>query len=423
MTTVISVKDENIGLMGLTTPDTSSSSKPGTKVIFKDPLTSAQAAVTSFQNKGIDKIIAITHLGYEEDLELARKLNGVDIIVGGHSHTFVYTPTNPIQFYPPTFPKYGPITPAGAYPTIVNSPNGDPVLVTTEYCWGVFLGKIKVTFDGNGKIVDYEGNPIFLSNDIEQDNEIVEMMEPYDEEVQKLYTTVVGTTTVPLPLYEGENLICRLGECLLGDLVNDAILWELNNSGSGSNTSTDIKDDAPSYQIALINAGMLRTSLSGTIHVGDIMDVLPYGNTIATFEITGTHLITALESGISRYKGDSGTGRFPQVAGLRYSFDPQKPAGSRLISVEVKTETGYSPIDPTQIYKIATNDYVRQGGDGYTIFRDYAINPYDYGAALDETLEDYVEHLGIIDSQDIITGRIQISYQTILPFIFKNSHP
>jgi 2',3'-cyclic-nucleotide 2'-phosphodiesterase (5'-nucleotidase family) len=120
---------------------------------------------------------------------------------------------------------------------------------------------------------------------------------------------------------------------------------------------------------------------------------------------------------LSRVGTTSSTERFPQISGLRYTFDPLYTAGSRLISVEVKTTAGYVPIDPQQIYRIVTNDYVRTGGDDYTIFRDFAIHPYDYGPPLDEALEDYIQMLGIIDPDDILTGRIFISYRYLFPWI------
>ena len=422
LTTVITVGGEKIGLLGLTTPDTSFLSKPGPTVIFRDPKTCAESAVKSLQNQGVDKIIALTHLGYDDDIELAQSINGIDVIVGGHSHTFIYTPTVPITFTPPIFPKYAPITPLGQYPTLVNTPNGDPALVITEYCWDVFIGLMKVTFNGDGKIVGFQGNPIYLSNDIAKDPTVTAMMVPYDEKVRQMYATIVGTTTVPLPVQEGNEEICRTGECLLGDLVNDAILWKLNSDSSNIH-SLGASDVITPYHIAILNGGVLRAPLDESISVGDILDVLPFGNTVATFEITGSYLISALEIGLSKYGASSGTGRFPQVAGLRYSFNPNMPIGSRLINVELKTETGFLPLNPLLIYRVATNDYVRTGGDGYTIFKDYAIHPYDYGPALDETVQDYIEELGIIHSQDIITGRIHIAYQTILPFIYKNSLP
>ena len=414
--TVLTVDGEQVGLIGLTTPDTAFSSKPGPNVVFNDPVASAQAGVTALQALGVNKIIALTHLGYNEDIALAEAVDGLDVIVGGHSHTFVYSPTLPITFTPPIYPRYGSLLPAGPYPTLTSSPNGDPVVITTAYCWLVFLGKFDVTFDEVGKVKAYEGTPIYLSNTLLKDPGVTAMMLPYDVQVEALRHTIVGTTTVDLPVQVGTEQVCRTRECLLGDLVTDAILWQLNDN-SATAAGRGPLDSGEPYDIALLNGGSLRAPLTNTISVGDVLEVLPFGNTIATFEITGTHLISALESGLSKWGGTSGTGRFPQVSGLRFAFDPLDPAGQRLISVEVKTASGYSPLNLQQVYRVATNDFVRTGGDGYTVFRDDAIHPYDFGPPLDEVVQDYIQHLEIIHSEDITTGRIALLYRAFFPWV------
>jgi len=420
--TVLTVGGEQVGLIGLTTPDTAFSSKPGPNVVFNDPVASAQAGVAALQALGVNKIIALTHLGYDVDIDLAKSVDGLDVIVGGHSHTFVYSPTLPITFTPPIYPRYGSLTPAGPYPTLTASPNGDPVLVTTAFCWLVFLGKFDVTFDDAGKVTAYGGDPIYLANTLVKDAGVTAMMLPYDVQVEALRHTIVGTTTVDLPVLSGADQICRLRECRLGDLVTDAILWQLNENSSTTAGRGPLDSGEP-YDIALLNGGSLRAPLTDTISVGDVLEVLPFGNTIATFEITGTHIISALESGLSNWGGTSSTGRFPQVAGMRYAFDPIDPAGHRLISVEVKTASGYSPLNLQQVYRVATNDFMRTGGDGYTVFRDYAIHPYDFGPPLDEVVQDYIQHLEIIHTEDITTGRIALLYRAYFPWVPNSVSP
>ena len=194
------------------------------------------------------------------------------------------------------------------------------------------------------------------------------------------------------------------------------MLWEVNQN-SAAKAARGPLDSGDPYQIAILNGGSFRAPLTNTISVGDVLEVLPFGNTIATFEITGTYVITALESGLSMFGGSSNTGRFPQVAGLRYTFNPLQPVGSRLISVEVKTQDGYSPLNPLQVYRVVSNDYMRNGGDGYSVFQNYAIHPYDFGPALDEALQDYIKMLGIIDAEDLIGGRIFIQHRYFFPVI------
>jgi 5'-nucleotidase / UDP-sugar diphosphatase len=150
----------------------------------------------------------------------------------------------------------------------------------------------------------------------------------------------------------------------------------------------------------------LRAPLSGDISLGDVLNLAPFGNTLATFELKGADLAAALESGVSKYHSDSGSGRFPQVAGVRFNFDPTQPAGQWVSNVRVQTADGYASLDPNQVYRVVSIDYLRQGGDGYTIFQTNAINPYDFGPPLDESVEDYIKMLQGITDQNLISGRI-----------------
>jgi 5'-nucleotidase / UDP-sugar diphosphatase len=394
-TAIITRSGEPIGIIGLVTPDTENISSPGPNVSFTAPITAAQAAVAELTAQGVNKIIALTHIGYEYDLELAEAVSGIDIIIGGHSHSFLYTPTHPITFTPPVFPEFSPLLPAGPYPSVVQSPAAEPVLVVTAYQWGTFLGHLDVTFNDTGIVTQYDGNPIFLSNNVAKDTNMEALLDQYRPGIASLIATQVGTTTVNLPDRVAGAQVCRLGECLLGNLVADAMLWKANQVEPTAN-----------YQIAFQNGGGLRAPImAGTVTMGDVLETLPFGNAIATFELTGTHVIAALENGARRYP--VANGGFAQVAGLRYEIDASAPAYSRITNVEVLSGTEYIPLDPDAVYKVVTNDFMRKGGDNYTMFRNYAINPYDFGPALDEALADYFKTFSPITPE--IEGRITIA--------------
>jgi uncharacterized repeat protein (TIGR01451 family) len=161
---------------------------------------------------------------------------------------------------------------------------------------------------------------------------------------------------------------------------------------------------ADQYQIAFQNGGGLRAPITAlTVTVGEVLEVLPFGNTLATFEITGSVLLQALENGVRNYPED---GRFPQVSGMRFLWDPYRPIGSRVISVEVRNpvDNTWQPISPTARYKVVTNNFVRQGGDFYTMFRNQAINPYDYGPTLDEAVIEYLQQFSPVTPT--LEGRI-----------------
>ncbi|MGC9396853.1 MAG: 5'-nucleotidase C-terminal domain-containing protein [Anaerolineae bacterium] len=390
--TILTENDEQIGIVGVTTPETENISSPGDDVIFEDTVTSLQAAVDALTAQGVDKIVALTHQGYDADLALAAAVTGVDVVIGGHSHTFIYTPTTPLYFYEPQYPQYSELVPAGPYPTVIESPTSEPVLVVTAFQWGTFLGRLDVTFDTDGIVTEYAGNPIYLDRDIEKSATMETILDTYRPAIQELITTEVGTTTVDLPISVGGARVCRIGECLMGNLVADAMMWKANEVEGG-------------YQIAFQNGGGLRAPImAGAVTMGDVLETLPFGNAIATFELTGTHVIEALENGVSQYPAQSG--RFPQVSGMRYTFDASQPAGSRITSVEVMSGTAYVPLDENAVYKVVTNDFMRKGGDGYVVFRDYAIDPYDFGPALDAALAEYFGNFSPVTP--VIEGRITI---------------
>ena len=121
--------------------------------------------------------------------------------------------------------------------------------------------------------------------------------------------------------------------------------------------------------------------------MGEVLTVLPFQNTLSTFQVTGQTLVEALENGVSQV--EEGAGRFPQVAGLTFTFDPSAEPGSRVSDVMV----GGEPIDPAATYGVVSNNYVRNGGDGYAMFKD-AENAYDFGPDLADVTAEYLAAQG-----------------------------
>jgi 5'-nucleotidase len=117
--------------------------------------------------------------------------------------------------------------------------------------------------------------------------------------------------------------------------------------------------------------------------MGEVLTVLPFQNTLSTFQVSGETMVAALENGASQW--EEGAGRFPQVAGMSFTVDPSKPAGERVSDVMVAG----SPIDPAATYGVVSNNYVRNGGDGYGMFVD-ASNVYDFGPDLADVLAEYL---------------------------------
>src|SRR6056297_828757 len=174
----------------------------------------------------------------------------------------------------------------------------------------------------------------------------------------------------------------------MGNLVADAMLDRVEDQG---------------VSIAIQNGGGLRASIDeGEVTMGEVLTVLPFQNTLATFDATGQMIIDALENGVGQV--EEGAGRFPQVAGLKYTWQASAEPGSRIRSVEVMEDGEWAPIDPEKVYGVVTNNYMRNGGDGYRMFRD-GMNAYDYGPGLEVVVADYMAaHDGTYDPY--IDGRI-----------------
>jgi 5'-nucleotidase/UDP-sugar diphosphatase len=372
--TIVDVNGEQVGVIGYTTEDAAILSSPGPNVVFNNIEENVQAAVDELTAQGVNKIVAVSHAGFARDRQVAQQVTGLDVIVAGHTHTYLSNEDEDAE---------------GPYPVVVDGPDGNPVLLVSDFTRAQYLGRLDATFDENGVVTAYEGGPILLDNSVEKDAGIQARVEALAAPVTELMNLPVGTASVDL---DGERSSCRFGECTMGNLITDAMLWSTATEGT---------------QIALTNGGGIRASIpAGEVSLGDVLTVLPFGNLISTFEVSGAELVEALENGVSRAGNpeNEGTGRFAQVSGLRYSWNPNQPAGARIVSVEVLNEDGsYSPIDMNATYKVASNDFVRNGGDDYQSFVG-ARNAYDFGAALDEAVARYITTFGPVAPE--LEGRV-----------------
>ncbi len=362
---VLDVNGQQIGVIGLTTPETPELTKASDEIQFSADLVAVtQAAVDELTAQGVNKIVLITHIGLDMDREVAAGVTGVDVIVGGHSHTLL---GNVYQ------------AAVEGYPVVVENPEGAPVYIVQAGSNSTYLGRLDVTFDAEGVVTAATGDTILLSRYITPDPALEEIVTELAGPVEELRATPTGAeATVAL---NGDRRVCRVEECNLGNLITDAMRAETG------------------AQIAITNGGGIRASIDeGEVTVGEVVTVLPFGNLVSTFELTGADVIAALENGVSRVVVDGGNvvrdgaaGRFPQVSGLHFTWDPTLEAGSRIVSVEVQNEAGeWVAIDPAATYTVASNDFMRGGGDGYTVFTENAVNAYDYGKPLDQVLREYM---------------------------------
>jgi 5'-nucleotidase/UDP-sugar diphosphatase len=373
---IVQVGGERVGVIGLTTPDTKEIANPGPTVAFLDPYESAQKAVYELLAKGVNKIVVLSHLGYGEDLKLARRLVGAQVIVGGHSHTLLGS-----------FP-HKELAPAGPYPTVVKNPEGKDVLVVQAWEWGKVVGLLEVTFTPTGELLAYKGEALLMTPEVSPEDFFAkEALLAYAQPVMALMGQVIAEAKVDLV---GERAIVRKRESNLGNLIADGMVWKTRGAG---------------VQIALQNGGGIRASIPrGPITVGKVYEVLPFGNTLVVMDLKGKEILAALENGVSQW--EQGAGRFLQVSGLRYAFDLARPAGSRVVRVEVRTERGFVPLDLEATYRVVVNSFIAAGGDGFTVLRDAKGYRVDTGFADAETLMEYLQERKVVEAQ--LEGRIEV---------------
>ena len=347
---------EKIGLIGLTPEDTDELASPGPNVSFSDPIAAVQEQVNRMEANGVNKIVVLSHSGMVVDMAVANGTTGVDVIVGGHDNTLLSNTSDRAK---------------GPYPTMVGN-----TAIVQAYAYGKFLGELNVTFNDAGEIIEAVGEPITLDGTVEEDagtkERITELAGPLDEIRNKVVAEAADAIN-------GDRGVCRLEECSMGNLVAEAMLHRVKDQG---------------ISISIANSGGIRASIdAGEVTMGEVLGVLPFQNTLSTFQTKGQTIIDALENGVSQV--EEVKGRFPQVAGLKFTWDPSvAPNEGRIQEVMVATADGFAPIDPAATYGVVTNNFVRNGGDGYKMFSTEAMNAYDFGPDVADVLAEYMAEQG-----------------------------
>jgi 2',3'-cyclic-nucleotide 2'-phosphodiesterase (5'-nucleotidase family) len=375
-----------VGIIGLTTEETEFLANPSEGVVFENAQQKALETITLLKEQDINHIIVLSHLGVTADKKLAENVQGIDVIVGGHTHTKLIEP-------------------------IVVNETTEPTVIVQASEYAQYLGKLQANFNDKGIVTSWNGTLL----DILEQNEDGKYTYPADEwtslrlqelsePIEELKNTVVGYTEVPL---NGERGDVRTQETNLGNAVTDAMLSKANES-------------IPT-QIAMQNGGGIRASINeGDVTLGEVLTVMPFGNTLVTLELSGEEIIQALEHSVSRVEEEAG--QFMQVSGLHFSFDPNQPAGERVYGVEVKTGSGYEAIDPVSMYNVATNAFVADGGDGYTMFR----NAKDEGRMKELFFVDYEVMAEYLEANSPISPQVEVRIaEGEMPEenICKNPHP
>ncbi|KAI0418405.1 5'-nucleotidase [Xylaria grammica] len=362
-------EEYELAVIGVTTETVPSISSPGKGTKFTDVVAAVQASIDEIRSTtNVTRIAAITHIGYEEDKRLAQETSGLQLIMGGHSHTLL-----------------GDMEDAeGPYPTLETNKDGDEVFIVTAYRWGEYLGYIDVTYDADGKILAYHGAPIHLTNTTKQDEDLQAQIEEWRVPFEEFAAQEIGESNIVL-----DQSTCQKKECALGDLISDAILQFRLDGGSAA-------------VFALVNAGGIRATIDeGPITRGEVLTSFPFSNAVVEVSFTGAELRSIFEgivSAVSQANGDPVTSFFQVSRGVKVSYDPSSAAGERLVGLEIAG----GPVDDAETYDVVTIDFLSGGGDNF-------FGPLDDVVVLDtldEVLVAYIEKNSPIDFE--LDGRIAV---------------
>lgn len=356
------VNGEKVGIFGLTTESTAFVASPGA-VEFLDYKESAEKAVAYFESQGVNKIISVNHLGFDSDpsvgndLLLAQAVEGIDIIVGGHSHTKLSEPV--------------------IVDKKANGDQKDPTVIVQADQYLTHLGTLDVEFDKNGVITGQAGKLISLK-DKADDAEAAKALLKYSGKIDETFGKEIGATLevdLPNPRSRGEEGptdSVRANETALGNLVTDGMLEKA-------------KEYDAKTVIALQNGGGIRNHLNkGPVTVGAVIEVLPFGNTLSLVTLTGAEIKNTLEHSVRNSPNEEGG--FLHMSGMKMTFDSSKKPGERVQTMQVKMNGEYVNIEMDQEYVVTTNAFTARGGDGFELLGE----AYEKGRVVDLGLDDWV---------------------------------
>jgi 5'-nucleotidase len=384
---VVEKNGMSIGIIGIdVVGKTINSSSPDETTQFLDEKETAQTYINKLKSDGIKHIILLTHFQYKNDLKLAQELKGVDVIVGGDSHSLLGD-----------FSEVG-LNSQGPYPTIVINNDNNIVCVVQAWQYSQIVGELNVEFDEDGNVKSCDGNPhLMLADSFKRKNADGERVEIDGQARQAVLKAIekdpninliVDDADAALLLNRFSSKVDELKSQKVGEVVTDLCFERIPGQGrsklcdvsetakNGSDISNLVahafREMTKTSEIAIQNGGGVRIDVpKGDFSVGTAYKLLPFANTIVELEMTGNEISKVLEEALDlALKPDGSTGAYPYAAGLRWEIDASKSFGSRFSNIQFKAPNAIHWIDleTDRIYKVATNNYIAAGKDGYKTF-------------------------------------------------------
>ncbi|HLO97481.1 MAG TPA: bifunctional metallophosphatase/5'-nucleotidase [Fimbriimonas sp.] len=348
---IITVDKQKVGVIGLVTDTTPTIAFIPETLKFQKHLAATQKAADELTAQGVNKIILLTHIGYEEDMELGKQLRNVDLIVGGHSHTPLGTP--PLEGWRPS---------VGKYPTVVKDADGKDLNVVQAWEWGKVLGRVKVTFDKKGNLVKVnEGEIMVVDSKIPEDKKIAGILDAFRKPIDAIGSSQIGTSVAAIT-----------DRHTVGYFVSDSYLMATQKLGA---------------DFALCNPGGVRSNLeAGKVTYGMANAICPFRNTLTLVNMTGATIIDLL---------NESKGSLIPSKGTSYTV-----AGGGVRDVMING----APLDPAKTYKVVVNNFMAQGGDSLNVLKAIT-DKVDTGFVDIDALVDYIKANSPLDTKGEIRVR------------------
>ena len=419
--TVINKGGMKIGIIGIDiATKTKNSSSPDESTLFLDETETAQKYIDELAADGVNHIILLTHYQYQNDLKLAENLRGVDIIVGGDSHTLLGD-----------FKDLG-LNSKGPYPTMAKNADGEPVCVVQAWQYSQIVGELNVDFSNDGVVKTCDGLPhMMLGDSFKRKNADGDRVEIEGTERQAVLDAI--NADPKLHLVEGDkdaeallagfsSKVDELKAAKIGNISEDLCLERIPGQGKsklcdvsqtaayGSDISNLVshafRDMARTSDIAIQNAGGVRIDVpAGDFTIGDAYKLLPFSNTLVELKMSGEEIKNVLEDALDYALNPEGsTGAYPYAAGVRWHVDVSRDKGSRFSGLEFKgpKDGTWTELDMDRIYTVVTNNYISSGRDGYLTFGTISKEGRVTNTYLDyaQSFVDYVRKVGTVDKLD-----------------------
>ncbi|XP_060524617.1 apyrase-like isoform X2 [Cylas formicarius] len=386
---VIERSGKKIGVIGaLTYEMLDSPNLENLRIYPESPSINAEAE-RLVRDEGVFTVIVLSHAGYEVDKIIAANASEkIGLIVGSHTHSFLWTGTN--------YPGYEEAV--GPYPTVVRSKHHKDVLIVQASAFARYVGNITVFYNSEGDILDYSGAPIYLKNSLPQEKKVDAEMLSWKSKLRSSESSVIGTILGNL------DLGCYNKECTLADVIADGMAYAFADKSEPSSAK-----NAP---IAIMNAaGMCAGMEKGEITYYDAWMSQPYNNTIEKGQIRGSHLKDLFEQGApaDNYIASYSNLNILQVSGVQIVYNLTRPRGSRVTSLKIRCQECdndiYQDLNPDQKYDIVYQSYLKSN-DKFSILGK-SVDKVEIGKTDLEVFLEYMEANSPLYQR--IEGRITVT--------------